>query len=557
MKAKKVLAIAGVVLLLLAPTLVAETAEVKCPNKIKVEAAKVAGQKFMEYKVFQSKVNPEMIAVKSLVDGKVTDVKVAEGDLVSKGLEIFVLNEGLAAEIKSLEVDLKKWKRTLFLRKNWKVKSPKAEKQAESKIEKIKADIEARKAAVSDYTITAPADGKIKALKMEKGNDVQAGSVVAVIENKAKVVALLEVSAEDQALFSQGQVIPVLISKLEGEYEAQVEKVAGNKVVLAIPNKAREIKEDYAIKFKLLKKEHADAVVLPVQIIQKDDTGAFVYTVDGKFALKTALKVAAVTGKEAMIAEGVVAGDQVIITEIVSAKEGTVRDEFKCLKDKAKIAVMFKDAESGRFLKKKPVKKAKAAPVKKVKVEKKKVVKKKVEKKPVVKKDKPAGQNHLVAGLGAGIFYVNQKNWADVYSKGNMVMGIKFAYQLQNKYEIFAEIDMMKATGELNPTLDETTVSSMPIYFGGKYLFNAGPKFQPYVGLAVVMASLKEENDFGEINENAIGASLMFGSYYHFSSNLSLDLVLKYDSLKFDIADFNEEADMSGARLMLFLSYKF
>ena len=84
MKLKKTLIITALTLFFVASTLAstAEKVETKCPKTSKVEVLKIAGQQFKEYKAFKGKVSPAIIAVKSLVSGKVTDIKITEGDLI-------------------------------------------------------------------------------------------------------------------------------------------------------------------------------------------------------------------------------------------------------------------------------------------------------------------------------------------------------------------------------------------------------------------------------------------------------------------------------------------
>ncbi|MCK4764492.1 MAG: efflux RND transporter periplasmic adaptor subunit [Candidatus Aminicenantes bacterium] len=560
-----VIAVAGLMFFLSSTALIsgADEAEIKCPRTIKVETAKILGQDFKEYKVFKTEVAPGKIAVKPVVSGKVTDVKVTEGDSVSKGLELFVIDNALTAEIERLKNEVKKWQKTLRKRQGWKVRSERAEKQAERKVKENQTKLEEAEAAVPNYTITAPADGKIKSLNVSKDGEINAGETAVVIEDAGLMKAVVSVSSNEKALFSQGKEIPVLVKEINSEYKALVTQVSYSEVVLSIRNKVREIKAGHTVLFKMLKEEHKDAVVLATDRILKDDAGTFVYKVDGKYAKRTPVQVGAETGAKSLISEGLSSGDEIIVSEILTAKEGTVKEAFECVRDNVKIKLLVKDPETGRF-----VKAAKVGKVKKAKVKKEKVVKEKTAepvkpkpkkvKKPKVKKERPATevQNHITLGVGGGIFYVNQTAWSDVYPKATVMFGGKIGYQFMQKFEVFAEINSLKVTGELQPTLDEVTAKTTPFYFGARYFFKTG-KIQPYAGLSTVMLSYKETTELGEFSDSAFGLSLQVGTYFNFTPNLSLDLVLKYDSLKLKNEDYNAEVNMSGARLMLFFTYKF
>jgi hypothetical protein len=115
----------------------------------------------------------------------------------------------------------------------------------------------------------------------------------------------------------------------------------------------------------------------------------------------------------------------------------------------------------------------------------------------------------------------------------------------------------MKSNGELVPVSEETTSTFTPFYFGGKYLFNLAKKFTPFVGLAGVMGSVKEENDYATMRENSFGISILAGTYFSINEKMGIELGLKYDSLKFSIEDSDEKANMSGVRLFLLFTYKF
>ncbi len=555
---KKILKITGSVFVLLAIVLFsgAEEVKFKCPKTIKVEAIKLTGRQFKEYQVFTAKVYPEIIVVKFTVSGKITDVKVSEGNLISKDLEMIVINDALSEEIKSLENELTKWKKTLHARKNWKVRSEIAEKQAERKVKENREKLEETKLAALDYIIKSPAEGKIESLKVSRDSEISAGETAVEIEDSRKMFAKVPISSEDVSLFSTGQEILVVFEKIEAKYKAVVSGISDEEIVLAIENRVKEIKEGYSFKFKVLKAEHKDEVVLANESILKDDAGSFVYKVAGKYAKRAALTIGAVTGEGSMITEGLAVGDEIIVSEILSAKEGAVKETFECVRDNVKIKIVEKDPETGKFTKRKAAEK-KVAKKEVVKKEKIKVQKPKKPKK--VKKEKPAVEekNVITIGAGGGIYYVNQTSWSEVYKKASTVFAGRVSYQIKQKFELFAEFDYTKATGELPVTLDEITSTASLFYFGGNYLFKTGSMFQPYVGLSGVYASYGEETESGDVSDTAFGPGIQLGTYINFTKNLAANIVLKYDRLIFKNEVYDAEADMSGARLLLFFTYKF
>jgi opacity protein-like surface antigen len=97
----------------------------------------------------------------------------------------------------------------------------------------------------------------------------------------------------------------------------------------------------------------------------------------------------------------------------------------------------------------------------------------------------------------------------------------------------------------------------MPIYLGAKYLFNLGAKFVPFVGVAGVVKRVTEDNVIAKASMNEFGFSIMAGTYFDITDQLSLDLCMKYDKIEFSIEGTDIKPDMSGARLFLMFTYKF
>lgn len=142
--------------------------------------------------------------------------------------------------------------------------------------------------------------------------------------------------------------------------------------------------------FRTLFKEHQNVVVLPEEQFYKDDGGVFVYTAKDKYAEKSYLKTGPMEKGKVLILDGLAIGDEMIISEVLSAKEASLKDKLTCVKNNKKISVMVMDDVKGKFVKRK--KGAKPVPVKEVKEEiaKKEIPVKKVEPIPVVKKEEPA-----------------------------------------------------------------------------------------------------------------------------------------------------------------------
>jgi multidrug efflux pump subunit AcrA (membrane-fusion protein)/opacity protein-like surface antigen len=539
--------------------------EVKCPKKVKVEVTKVEGSNFSEFAHFSAAFKAEKAEVKSTVAGKVTDVKVTANDIISEDWVIAVIDNALATELKAQEKELAKWKKVLWTRQHWKTRSKKAEAQAQAKIDATAKKIEELKAKAADYTIVSKLAGQVVALNVAKDAAIEAGSVVATIVNQKKLVASVKVCAETKGLFSKGQKIG-LESDSAKKAVAEVVNVGDEKVCLVIDNAAKTFKAMEA-KFKLFKKEYQNVVVVPKCKVYKDDQGLYVYKASEKVAVKSYIKAGAVDGKKVMVKEGVNIGDHLITAEVLSAKEGTLKEKINCVKDGGKIVAMQKDPESGKY------QKVKAGEVRKLtaeeKVVKKEVKKEKVKAKPpkkVVKKRKPkkvetlgevAARNYFGIGLGLGYVSKSDENFKEIYGDGFSAM-FHLSYTIQDKYEAFIDIAYYTGNGVIDILDLETEVVLAPIYLGAKYLFDAG-KLKPYLGAAWTVFNIKETNDY-RVDSNFStnhGFSLLAGAYYKLSDQLNLFGDFRYDTGKVTIEGFDEEADLAGIRFHLGLTYNF
>ena len=330
--------------------------EKKCPKTVWVLVEKIKSSDFKEYKDFSANFSPEVVTVRSTASGKITDVRIAEGDLVSQDWILAVINNALEEEIKKLEADIATWETTLRKRRGWKVRSERAEKQAENKLEELRKQLEEVKSEASKYTIKSPIAGTVKSLNVEKEIEISQDTVIATIVNDKKLVATMSVAEEDKALLSSGQKILFKINGIEDGLYAEVVEIKDNDVFFVIDNSEKKIEDSFTLEFRLLKKEYTDVVVLSKEQILKDENGSYVYMVFDKYAKKVYLKLGVEDEGKVLVMEGISAGDEIIVSEIISVKTGETSKELKCISDNKKIKIMEFDLKSKKYKKRKKIK---------------------------------------------------------------------------------------------------------------------------------------------------------------------------------------------------------
>jgi len=546
-----------------------EQKKVKCPRRVKVQIEKIKDVNFKEYKNFSATFNAETEVVTSTVSGFITDLRVYEDDLISKDWVIAVINNALKDEIKNAEEEIKKWDKIFFKRAHWKVRSERAEKQAEEKVNEAKLKLEEIKSRIPDHIIKAPIEGKVKSLGVSKDAEISENSIITKIVNDKKMLAHITITESDKAMFSEGQKIPFKITGLEDILYAEITRVYEDKVFLLINNQDKIVQDGLNLTLHVFKEEHKNVIVLPTKDILSDKQGEFVFIVNKKRAKKVYLKTGPQEKGRILILEGLSAGDEMIISEILSSKEGTVKEKFECLKDDVKIKIMVKDIETGKFIKPKFKKEVKEVAKKERVLEKEEVIKEKViEKKEeekikekIIEKlaEKPIRKNSLDLGVGFGYCSMVDGAFKSVYSSGLFNVLLNISYNINYNYEIFLNVGYLNKKGIIEIVDEESTITMMPIYIGGKYFFKTNSKIKPYIGIAGVIFSVKEENIYNPDAsfETASGLSLIGGTRLKISKKIDLFADIRYDFVKMTIEGFDEKADLSGGKFNIGFVYKF
>lgn len=372
----------------------------KCPGRVKVLVEPVVPGTFMEYKDLEKRILPARdTEVKNALAGIIKKIEKPVGSAVKTGDVILTLDTAkLEKEIADAKAEIKRWKRILWQREHWKERSESAENQAKRRIKRNEEALAKAEAKLPQCTVTSPVDGMLAALKANEGDHISEGYVIANVVDVQKVKITLTRYVDN---VTNGQKIKILLKELSQTVEGVVQKDdAGRGTYIFIDNQDRKILIGMTAAFRVLLKEHKDVVVLPEEKFLRDDGGAFVYTVDPAFkrARKSYLKPGPAEKGNVLIREGLVKGDEIIVSEVLSAKQGTLKEGLPCIQDNKKIKVVVLDSQKGKYVKRKPGKKE---IVVEAKVEKPPVVKpvkkrppevevpKPVEKKPVEKKKVP------------------------------------------------------------------------------------------------------------------------------------------------------------------------
>jgi membrane fusion protein (multidrug efflux system) len=364
----------------------AQKKEEKCPGTVKVLVGEIVGNNFLEYQDLKKSVLPDRTDnFTSPIPGGIKEIKTPVGSDVKTNDVLMMLDDApIKKEIADAKENISRWKRILRKRENWAVRSPEAENQAKKNIKSYEVLLTEKLEKLGKMIIKSPVDGRIDSLNVKQGDHISKDFVLGTIVNINQVKILLDQFTDK---VTNGQKIKIKIKGLSQIFTGVVQKTDDGSTYIVIQNNDKKILHGMNAHFRILFKEHKNVVVLPEEQFSKDDGGVFVYIAKGKYAKKSYLKTGPVENGRVLILDGLAIGDEMIISEVLSAKEAALKEKLTCVKDNKKIRVMVMDDAKGKFVKRK--KGAKPVPVKEVKAEiiKKEIPVKKVEPTPVVKKE--------------------------------------------------------------------------------------------------------------------------------------------------------------------------
>ncbi len=123
----------------------------------------------------------QILEVRSLINGRVSDVLVGKGDRVRTGQLLLRLDSALVEQnMKEAEDSIKNWEKILFKREHWKVRSERAEQQARDKIASYRKQLKDNKNELFQRQIHALISGRVIDVVPEN-TEVSEETVVAVI----------------------------------------------------------------------------------------------------------------------------------------------------------------------------------------------------------------------------------------------------------------------------------------------------------------------------------------------------------------------------------------
>lgn len=235
------------------------------------------------------------IATKQELDGANVRVKVAEAQYQTAVENLKLAEEGVRKEDKQA---------------------------AEAGYEQAKATVAVVKDQLEKTKITSPLDGVVTKKFHEVGEIVSSGNPIFRVETVNPVKVVLKVPQEDAGQIKLGQLVTISLptdGKVTGKVSlvspAVEEQNRSFKIEVTVDNPTGIVRSGMFVSADILLATKKNAMIIPRAAVQKSPDGkiTFVYVVQTGTAKKTPITVDLIQGEQAIIAQGITPGADVVI----------------------------------------------------------------------------------------------------------------------------------------------------------------------------------------------------------------------------------------------------
>ena len=270
-------------------------------------------QKFKHYAEVQGNVaTDENIIIYPEYSGILTSVKVNEGDRVSRGQVLAVIDDGgLKNQLAQLEAQARLARTTYERQKRlWEqnIGSEIQYLEAKTNYEALESSVNQLKSQLSKTVVRAPFSGVIDDVISEQGEVVNPGqNQLFRLISLDKMYVEAEVPENYLSKIRKGTEVKVQISSIDREFEGKVSQVGNNinpnnrtfRIEVLVPNENGMVKPNQIATIKLNDYTSDTAIVIPESSIQKNALGenlVYLYRPNGNSNTGTAKKAVVEVG---------------------------------------------------------------------------------------------------------------------------------------------------------------------------------------------------------------------------------------------------------------------
>lgn len=309
----------------------------------KVSFTEIKKTEFCHYVDVQGKVDgEENIGVSAQILGIISKIYIKEGDFVKKDqiladIDASVLKQGIE-ELKSSLIfvtDIYEKQKSLW---DQKIGSEIQYLQAKNNKESLENKLKTLEEQLKMSSIKSPIDGTVEEIPIKVGQAISPGFTAVRVVNFNKIKVVAEVAEAFTAKIKEGNNVVVYFPDLNEEVKATIKFTSKfiNPVnrTFMIEARLNPGKTEYRVNMvavvKVTDYSAPEALVLPINIIQSDNKGKYIYIVENKDGKNIAKKISVTTGQsyngQVEILTGLKEGDKVITVGYQDLEEETLID---------------------------------------------------------------------------------------------------------------------------------------------------------------------------------------------------------------------------------------
>ena len=313
------------------------TAEVE---KVEVVVSKLKPQKFEHFIEVTGSVEADQeLNVSPEGSGKIMDIKVKEGQRVTKGTVLAILNaEPIERNIEEVKINLELAKTTYNRQNNlWdqNIGSEMQMLQAKSSKESLEKQLESLTAQKDMSIIKAPVDGIIDVIYQKQGQIASSQIPFARLVNIDKVKVYADVAESYLTKIKKGDDVFVTFPAIGKDVETKIQMI-GNyidpnnrtfRIRLDLQNKNKMIKPNLDAVVKIRDYVAENAIVIPSLLIKEDFRGKYTFIAQSENNQLVAKKVYVKTGVSnnnmTEVREGLKPGTQIVSEGFSQVMDGS------------------------------------------------------------------------------------------------------------------------------------------------------------------------------------------------------------------------------------------
>lgn len=305
-----------------------------------VEATALATQDFSHYIELQGKVSTENVSYVTPrgMGGQVKQIYVKQGDVVKKGQLLMKLEDGIVQQnIKQVESQLAFAKNIFSRQENLWAEGIGTEIQflsAKNNVESLEKQLGLVKEQLSTTLVTAEVSGVIETVGIKVGETFVGNPMATIIiVNPGNLKAVVDVPENYISKVKRGMPAIISIPDLNESFNSQISVVSETINVTSrsfvaeskLPSKSN-IKPNQVALIKLLDHQAKNAIVVPVETVQTDEKGKYVYVMveekGKKIARKRSINIGEFYDELIEVKSGLAVNDQLITKGFQGLYEG-------------------------------------------------------------------------------------------------------------------------------------------------------------------------------------------------------------------------------------------